>query len=58
MKRVQGKVQDDNTLAFPSPLFGKEGIGEILRITKSPILFQEHPMYSQIPFVVTQHCSL
>jgi hypothetical protein len=25
-----------------SPLFGKEGPGEILRITNTPIFFQEH----------------
>src|SRR4030067_2305109 len=31
------------------PLFGKEGQGEILKITSIPIFFQEPPVYSQIP---------
>jgi hypothetical protein len=38
---------------FLNPLFGKEGIGEILRITNIPISFQEHPVYSQISLFVT-----
>ncbi|HLA00231.1 MAG TPA: hypothetical protein VJZ24_01180 [Thermodesulfovibrionales bacterium] len=46
-------VSSDVSLNILRPLFGKEGIGEILRIIKTTIFFQEYPVHLRISHVGT-----